>query len=92
MIIINDKSRGDATNIKILQKQITGYIKNYRKNLDSEKCFPDIRTETLDLIAYWESQLRYLTEMQKIPFDVLIVIEKEEVSYNETKNNQKLYM
>jgi len=76
MILVKEERTERLINIGTLQRQIRGIIKNYRKKLDDEGCFPDTQTEILDFIAICQSDLQYLTEMQKIPFDVLVVIEK----------------
>ena len=80
MILIHDENIGCA-NIEILQKQIIDSVKRCRKDIDSEKCPSQMINlmETFDLIAELHSQVQDITEMLKIPFDVLVVVERESV-------------
>ena len=77
MILINDERIGWLTDIGIAQRQIRDTVKKYRKTLDTEVCPSHTQAELLDAIVEGESELQYITEMQKIPFNLLIVIEKE---------------
>lgn len=79
MIFIRDEINEHFTDLKIVQRQITNYIKRYRKDIDDEKDPSRMLNldETLDLIAAYQSTLQNILEMQKVPFDILIVIEKE---------------
>ena len=80
MILIYEERAKRFIDFKILQRQITGYIKDYRKEIDDEKD-PYKQSinldETLDLIAVCETELEDVKEMQKVPFDVLIVVQEE---------------
>ena len=79
MILIYEERTKRFIDVKILQRQITGYIKGYRKEIDNEMN-PYARMinldETLDMIAVHESELQYIKEMQKVPFDVLVIIQE----------------
>lgn len=75
MILINDEKRGRFIDVKILQRQLTEHINDCREDIDS--CQKDNAAELLDDIAAARNTLRALSEMQKVPFDALIVIEKE---------------
>ena len=84
MILINDEKRGRFIDVKIIQRQLIEYIKDCREDIDAcQKDFVDgkypplMLTEFFTAIAEARSQLQAVSEMQKIPFDVLIVIEKE---------------
>ena len=79
MILIYDERNGGRvrTDIRILHKQTIGCIKKLRKDLDAAECLPMMQTETLNCIAFHRDELQDLTEMQKVPFDVLIVIQQE---------------
>lgn len=80
MILIYEERAKRFIDFKIRQRQIIDNIKDYRKEIDDEKD-PYARRinldETLDLIAVCESELQYIKEMQKVPFDVLVVIQQD---------------
>ena len=80
MIFLIDRCKEWSLDIRDFQAKITEYIELLRKGLDDGECFPNAQTETLDIIAFYQSQLQYLTEMQKVPFDVVLIIEKEATS------------
>ena len=79
MIFIRDEINEHFTDLEILQKQIINSIKQCRKDIDSEKCPSQMINlmETFDLIAELRSRVQDTTKMLKMPFDVLVVIEKE---------------
>ena len=79
MIIIHDEINGGSIDLKTLQKYIVKCIKKYQKDINDEKDSSRMLNldETLDVIAAHQSALRYITEMEKIPFDVLVVVERE---------------
>ena len=86
MILINDENSGHCTDIKILQRQITECINELREEIDErQKDFVDAEyppltlTEIFNSIAFFQSQLYDLGEIEKVPFDVLVVIEKEKL-------------
>ena len=78
MIFLIDKIRGWSLDIRDFQADITEFIELLRKDIDDEKCLPEMQMEKFNAIAFYQSQLRDLTEMQKLPFDVVLIIEKEE--------------
>jgi len=78
LIFLIDKIRGWSLDIRDFQADITEFIELLRKDIDDEKCLPEMRMENFNAIAFYQSQLRDLTEMQKVPFDVVLIIEKEE--------------
>ena len=78
MILINDEDKGCLTDLKTSQIEITEFIEILRKEIGEGECSPLGLTETLGAIEFYQSELQYITEMLKVPFDVLVVIEKEE--------------
>ena len=79
MIFMRDENNGHFINLKVLQGQFTSAIKKYQKDIDDGKCPSQLLNldETLNLIEENQNELRNIIEMQKVPFDVLIVIQKE---------------
>lgn len=83
MILIYEERRKRFIDLNIVQRQISDAIKEYRKDIDDEKDPSDLMInldESLDLISIYESELQDIKAMQKVPFDVLIVIQKEDES------------
>lgn len=78
MIFMRDEISGHFFNLKVLQEQYTTAIKKYQKNIDNPECPSQLLNldETLNLIEEYQNELRNIIEMQKVPFDVLIVIQK----------------
>ena len=80
MIFIIDKIEGWSLGIGEFQAKIIEFIEKCQKCLDDEMYPPEKQAKLHDAIMWYQSQLRYLTEMQKVPFDVMLIIEKEALS------------
>ena len=77
MILIVDEINERSIDVRRHLIQITEFIEILRKEIDDEECLPQMRAEDFDAIAFYQSQIQELTEIQKVPFDVLVIIEKE---------------
>lgn len=79
MILIYEERRKRFIDLNIVQRQISDTIKEHRKEIDDEKD-PYAQSinldESLDIISIYESELQDIKAMQKVPFDILVVVQK----------------
>ena len=83
LILINDEKNGLFHDLSVIQRQlrddITLSLRNTRTNYASEKS-----NDILTLVEMKE-ELEEINEMLKIPFDVLVVVEKGAMRKNDQK-------
>ena len=77
MMLINDENRNKFIDIEVMRIRIANHIKMLMKDVDDMKCPPQKHVETIDAILAYQCELDDLNEMVKMPFDVLVVVEKK---------------
>ena len=77
MILIVDEIHERSIDVRRHLMKILEFIEVLQNQIADEKCSPRIRAEASDAIAFYQSQIQELNEMQEVPFDVLVVVEKE---------------
>lgn len=80
-LIRTEKAKNIAlvTDIEELHTQTNDILNDILRDIDDEKSIlPCTRDLLIDDLIRYKSQLRDFAEMLKVPFDVLVVIEKEE--------------
>jgi hypothetical protein len=80
-LIRTEKAKNIAlvTDIEELHTQTNDVLNDILRDIDDEKwILPCTRALLIDDLIQYKSQLRDFAEMLKVPFDVLVVVGKEE--------------
>ena len=77
MMLINDEKRRCFVDLELLRIRISDSIKTFQENIDDERTSPENRAFAYNALVEYQHQLDDILETEKIPFDVLVVVEKE---------------